>query len=95
MKEQLFHVESEGWYVRTAVVLEGPFASHAEAASYLSLVEKVSAAGMACGWPAPHNKLNKSEAERQARRSKRLFGIALAGLGWVRRRKRDHARTVH
>lgn len=95
MKEQLFYVESEGWYVRTAVVLEGPFATHAEAARYLSLVEKVSAAGIACGWPAPHNKLNKAEVERQVRRSKRLFKIALAGLGWVRRRRRNDAYTVH
>ena len=78
--------------VRTAVVLEGPFATHAEAASYLSLIEKVSAAGMACGWPGPHN---KSEAQRQGRVSKRLFAIALAGFEWVRRRRRDDAHTMH
>jgi hypothetical protein len=92
MKEQLFHVESEGWYVRTAVVPEGPFATHAEAARYLTLVEKVSAAGVACGWPAPHN---KSEVERQARSSHRLFGIALPGLGWLKHRKKNHAHTIH
>lgn len=92
MKEQLFHVESEGWYVRTAVVPEGPFTTHAEASSYLALLEKVSAAGMACGWPAPHT---KSEAERQARSSTMLFWIALIGFGWMRRRRRNYAHTVH
>ncbi len=92
MKEQLFHVESEGWYVRTATALEGPFATQAEAASYLVLLKKVSAAGVACGWPVPHN---KSETERQVRRAKILFEIALAGFAWVRRRKKDRAHTFH
>lgn len=91
MKEQLFHVESEGWYVRTAVVPEGPFTTHAEASSYLALRAKVSAAGVACGWPAPHN---KSETERQARSWNMLFWIALPGFGWVRRRWKNHALTV-
>jgi hypothetical protein len=92
MKEQLFHVEGEGWYVRTAVVLEGPFATQAEAATYLALLKKVSAAGVACGWPVPHN---KSETERQVRRAKILFEIALSGFGWVRRRRKNRAHTVH
>ncbi len=89
---QLFYVERRGWYVRTTMVLEGPFATHAEAASYLALIEKVSAAGVACGWPAPHT---RSEAERHAHSAKRLLGIVLAGLEWVRRRGRHHAHTVH
>lgn len=92
MKEQLFHVESEGWYVRTAMVLEGPFATQAEAASYLTLLKKVSAAGVACGWPVP---CNISETERQVRRAKILFQIALSGFGWMRRRRRNRAHTVH
>lgn len=92
MKEQLFHVESEGWYVRTVTVLEGPFATQAEAASYLALLKKVSAAGVACGWPVPHN---KSETERQVRRAKILYEIALAGFGWMRRRKKNRAHTFH
>lgn len=60
IEEQLFHVESRGWYVRTTIVPEGPFATHAEAVNYLALIEAVSAAGLACGWPAPHN---RSETE--------------------------------
>lgn len=92
MKEQLFHVESEGWYVRTAIVLEGPFATHAEASNYLALLKRVSAAGVACGWPVPHN---KSETERQVRRAKILFEIAFAGFGWMRRRRKNRAPTVH
>ena len=90
LEERLFHVERRGWYVRTTIVPEGPFATHIEAARYLALVETVSAAGIACGWPAPH-----TTAETPERSSNMLFVIALAGLAWVRRRRRNHARPVH
>jgi hypothetical protein len=87
----LFHVESRGWYVRTTVTSEGPFATYVEALNYLALVEIASAAGVACSWPVPRN---KSENERRARKAK-IFEIALAGLGWVRRRRRNRAYTIH
>ena len=92
MKEQLFHVENKGWYVRTTIVLEGPFATQAEAANYLALLKTVSAAGVACGWPVPRN---KSDSERQMRRAKILYEIALAGFAWVRRHRKNNARTFH
>lgn len=90
-EERLFHIESRGWYVRTAIAPEGPFATRLEAANYLALIETVSAAGVACGWPAPQN---KPKGESQGRGSNMLFVIALAGLAWVKRRK-NRAYTVH
>ncbi len=52
MPEQLmFHVENQGWYVETLIRVEGPFPTEDEALTYLALLERVSAAGVACSWP--------------------------------------------
>ncbi|MDH3673754.1 MAG: hypothetical protein OES46_21780 [Gammaproteobacteria bacterium] len=50
-EQWLFHVDSKGWYVRTLSRVEGPFATEDEAATYLALLERVSAARVACSWP--------------------------------------------
>jgi hypothetical protein len=54
MPEQLmFHVENRGWYVETLIGVEGPFKTEDEAFRYLALLERVSAARVACSWPVP------------------------------------------
>ncbi len=50
-EQVLFHVESKGWYVETLSRVEGPFATEDEAATYLALLARVSAARVACSWP--------------------------------------------
>ena len=52
IEQLLFHAESGGWYVETLSRVEGPFATEDEAARYLALLERVSAARVACSWPA-------------------------------------------
>ncbi len=51
-RDSLEHVEGRGWYVRTRRRHEGPFGTLHEATCYLSLLNRVSAAGLACSYLA-------------------------------------------
>lgn len=42
--------DDKGWYVETALYRHGPFVSEEEASNYMTLLSKVSAAGIACSW---------------------------------------------
>ena len=58
VEEQLFRIEGQGWYIRTPVSPEGPFATEDEALNYLALLEKVSAARVAGIWFVDRDKPN-------------------------------------
>ncbi len=50
-EQVLFQAENRGWYIETLSNVEGPFATEDEASKYLALLERVSAARVACSWP--------------------------------------------
>ncbi|MFQ5754729.1 MAG: hypothetical protein ACE5H7_01415 [Acidiferrobacterales bacterium] len=76
VEERVFRIEGTGWYVRTPISPEGPFDTLDEALSYLALLEKVSAARIACSY------LGQADE---------LHSIGPTGLGWVRQDKQKNA----
>ncbi len=49
-KDVIRLVDGQGWYVETKNHHDGPFGTREEASGYLSLLSRVSAAGIACSW---------------------------------------------